>query len=52
METKNADEIINMIAETLGESDDLFILKIAKLVLSENIKYVGGKFGGGFEIIP
>lgn len=44
METKNADEIINMIAESLREADDLFISKIAKLVLTEDIKYVGGVF--------
>ena len=48
METKTADEIINMITETLQETDDLFILKIAKLVLSEDIKYVGGVF----EVYP
>ena len=48
METKTADEIINMITETLQETDELFILKIAKLVLSDNIKCVGGVF----EVYP
>lgn len=48
MERKTSDEVINMIAETLSESDDLFIAKIAKHVLSEDIKYVGGVF----EIYP
>jgi hypothetical protein len=44
METKTADEIINMISETLSQADDKSIQKIANLVLSEYVKYEGGKF--------
>jgi hypothetical protein len=33
-----------MISESLCEADDLFILGIARLVLSGDIKYVGGVF--------
>jgi hypothetical protein len=35
---------LNMISESLCEADDLFILGIARLVLSGDIKYVGGVF--------
>lgn len=43
-EKKTADEIIQMIAETLAETDDLFIHRIANLVLGKYVKYEGGDF--------
>lgn len=43
-EKKTADEIIQMIAETLAETDDIFIHKIANLVLGKYVKYEAGDF--------
>jgi hypothetical protein len=39
METKTADEVINMIADVLREADGNFIELIANMVLTENVKY-------------
>ena len=39
METKTADEVINMIAETLREADGNFIEMIANMVLTEKVRY-------------
>jgi hypothetical protein len=48
MEIKTADEVINMIAETLRQADDQYVAKIARYVLSEDIALKGGIF----EIYP
>ena len=39
METKTADEVIQMIAEVLAEADGKFIEEIANAVLTQNVKY-------------
>jgi hypothetical protein len=39
METKTADEVINMIADVLREADGNFIEMVANMVLTENVKY-------------
>ena len=44
MEQKSADEIIQLIAETLTECDDKFIQKIANQVLSSNVIYKNNTF--------
>jgi hypothetical protein len=36
---KTADEVINMIAETLREADGKFIETIANMVLTEKVEY-------------
>lgn len=41
METKTADEIIQMIAEVLYETDGKFIENIANAVLSQKVEYDG-----------
>jgi len=38
---KTADEIIQEIAEVLGQSDGQFIERIANQILTTNVKYVG-----------
>lgn len=40
-ETKSADEIIQMIAETLGENSGEFIQDIALQVLTPTVTYIG-----------
>ena len=47
MRTKSADEIINMIAEVLSESDGNFIATIANKVLTEKVNYINDSL---FEI--
>jgi hypothetical protein len=39
METKTADEVINMVADVLREADGNFIEVIANLVLTEKVRY-------------
>jgi len=47
METKSTDQIIQMIAEVLAESDERYIEQIANNILTEKVKYVGDSF---FEV--
>jgi len=46
-QTKSADKIIQMIAETLGENSGEFIQDIANQVLSKKVTYIGDSL---FEI--
>lgn len=41
---KTADEVIDLIAETLREADGKFIERIANQVLTNEVEYIGDSF--------